>query len=276
MIAPAPGATVLAAKDLRAELGARVVLHSVALSLRAGELLVVLGANGAGKTTLLRALAGVLPVQGGAIDLFGRPLHRWSRREVARRLAVVPQDLTVEFPYRVREMVAMGRAPHLGPFAYESAEDWAVVEAALRELGLEGLAERVYPTLSAGERQRVALARARAQAAPVWLLDEPTAHMDLGHRLFTFEWLRARVRGSEPPSAALVVTHELSLAARFADRVVVLCDGSVAADGTPSEALSRETLERIYQIEVQVTPGPESRPDIVAVRSRIDYTVSRR
>ena len=167
------------------------VLDRVGLELLPGRMLIVVGPNGSGKTTLARVLSGVLRPGSGHVELGGTPIASLARREVARRLGVVPQDTWVPFPYTVQEMVAMGRAPALGAFGREGDRDREIVANALAELELRDLARREYPTLSGGEKQRVLLARARAQDTDTLLLDEPTAHMDLGHRLHCFEWLRA-------------------------------------------------------------------------------------
>jgi iron complex transport system ATP-binding protein len=263
----------LHASGLGCVLAGRAVLHDVSFELRCGLLLGVIGPNGAGKTTLARLLCGVAQPSAGSVVLRGRPLAGLARREIARELAVVPQELALEFPFRVREMVAMGRAPHLGALAREGPVDRAAVERALAELGLEPLAERTFATLSGGEKQRVLLARARAQQADVLLLDEPTAHMDLGHRLYAFEWLKRWLAEAPARRAALVVTHELELAGRFADRLLLLHDGRVAAEGAPHDVLDPERIGRIYQVQAERSLA--AGPGIVAVRSRIDYTARR-
>ena len=250
----------------------RAVLDTVDLSLLPGQLAVVVGPNGSGKTTLIRVLCGVLRPASGRVLLGSAELGSFSRREIAQRIAVVPQELIVPFPYRVREMVAMGRAPHVGPLGVESARDRETVERAIESLGLWELAERVYSTLSGGERQRVLLARALAQETPLLLLDEPTAHMDLGHGLHTFEWLRRWIEERPDTRAVLLVTHDLSLAARFADRVVLMNAGRVVAEGTPGEVLTPEHIAGVYDVESEVRRDAGGRLVIVAVRSRIRYT----
>jgi iron complex transport system ATP-binding protein len=247
------------------------VLHGVGLRVRYGELVSVLGPNGAGKTTLARIVSGVLRPSRGDVELTGRPIASLSRREIARHLAVVPQEGSVPFPYEVREMVSMGRAPRLGPLGHLGEGDRAAVQRALDQLGLSDMAERRYPTLSGGEKQRVLLARALAQEAPALLLDEPTAHMDLGHRLFAFEQVRGWVDEAPAERAALVVSHDLSVAARFADRVLVLHRGQVAAEGPPAQALTAELIARVYGAEARVETDANGRPVIVALRSRIRY-----
>jgi iron complex transport system ATP-binding protein len=247
------------------------VLCDVGLSLGPGEVVSVLGPNGAGKTTLARVLSGVLRPERGSVALGAAPVASLSRREIALRMAVVPQEGRVPFPYEVREMVSMGRAPRLGPLGRLGDEDRAAVQRALTRLGLVELAARRYPTLSGGEKQRVLLARALAQGAPTLLLDEPTAHMDLGHRLFAFEQIRSWVDAAPAERAALIVSHDLSLAARFADRVLVLDRGRVAAEGAPAEALTAELIERVYGAEARVEIDETGRPIVVALRSRIRY-----
>ena len=263
--------TLLAASGVSHAFAGTPVLTSVDLALRPGQLLLVVGPNGSGKTTLVRILAGVLAARSGEIELAERPLSTYSRREVARRLAVVPQEMLVPFPYRVREMVAMGRAPFLGALGREGPRDREVVEGALASLGLTPLAERIFPTLSGGEKQRVVLARALAQESPLLLLDEPTAHMDLGHRVHTFEWLRAWIAAKPLERGVLLVTHDLLLAVRFADAVVLLDRGRVVAQGEPFEVLTPERIGAVYGVDTTVTEDEEGRPLVVAVRSRIRY-----
>ncbi len=248
------------------------VLEGVDVELRVGELLVVLGPNGAGKTTLVRVLSGLLRPQSGAVRLGGQRIVELGRREIARRLAVVPQELGVPFPYQVRELVAMGRAPQLGPLGREGPRDRDAIDGALAALGMREFARRTYDTLSGGEKQRVVLARALAQEAPLLLLDEPIAHMDLGHRVHTFEWLRDWVARAPQERAALVVTHDLILAQHFADRVVLLHRGRVAASGSVADVLTLERIGEVYAVEASLSHDAAGRPVIVAARSRIRYT----
>lgn len=257
---------LLAASGVRHAFGRARVLDGVDLELPRGRLLVVVGPNGAGKTTLLRVLAGTLRADEGAVRLGGVPLAALSRREVARRLAVVPQESLVPFPFRVREMVALGRAPFLGPLGREGASDVALTELALGELALEPLAERAYPTLSGGEKQRVLLARALVQDVPTWLLDEPTAHMDLGHRLHCWEWLRGWLSAS-PERGCLLVTHDLVFAARFADELVLLDRGRVAARGAPRDVLTPARIAEVYGVEARVGVDEDGRLSLSPVRS---------
>lgn len=264
--------TLLSATGIGHAFGGRAALTDVDVALSAGELGAVVGPNGAGKTTLLRVLAGVLVPDSGAVQMGGRALGSLSRREVAQRLAVAAQEEPAPFPYSVAEVVAMGRAPFLGPFGRESESDRERVREALERTGMQGFAGRRYPTLSSGERQRVVLARAFAQTPRVMLLDEPTAHMDLGHRVKTFEDLRAWIAAAPAERAVLVVTHDLVLAARHADRMLLLDAGREVASGAPRDVLQPETVGRVYGVDVEVSEDAAGRPVIVAHGSRIDYT----
>jgi len=254
------------ARGLAHAYGTVPVLRGVDVALAPGKLVVVVGPNGAGKTTLVRVLSGVLRSDSGEVALAGAPLARRTRRDVARRLAVVPQESSVPFPFSVREMVALGRAPFLGAFGRESKDDVDRVDAALAALDLVGLAQRAYPTLSGGEKRRVLLARALAQGVDAWLLDEPTASMDLGHALFCFEWLAAWLRDS-PSRGILLVTHELSLGARFADELILLVGGAVLARGAPADVLTPERIAEVYGVEARVERDASGRLLVSPLRS---------
>ncbi len=259
-------ARLLCATDVAHAFGPNRVLDGVSLELLGGRLSILVGPNGSGKTTLVRILAGVLKPVAGSVELAGRDIAALPRRAVARALAVVPQETAVPFPYRARELVAMGRAPHLGPLGRESARDRELVAASLAQLGLEHLADRAFPTLSGGEKQRVLLARAIAQETNTLLLDEPTAHMDLGHRMQTFEWLRRWVREDASRGAALV-THDLVFAARYADELILLDQGRVVARGQPAEVLTPAVIAEVYGVEAEVERDGQGRLAITPLRA---------
>jgi len=235
--------TELVARGLVAGYGPRRVLGGIDLELAPGTLIAVVGPNGAGKSTLLRALAGLLRPTSGSVRLDGRDVATIPRRELAGRIAVVPQSFDTLFPFTVREIVSLGRSARLSLFSRPTSVDAQAVERALDELDLGGLADRRMDSLSGGERQRAVLAMALAQEADVLLLDEPTVHLDPGHQRSTVLLVRdlARARGL----VLVTVLHDLNLAA-LADRIVALVDGIVGADGHPDEVLAAGPVERIF------------------------------
>ncbi len=237
----------------------REAVSGVGFRVHPGELFGILGPNGSGKSTLLRLLLGILPSRSGAVRVLGRPLASWSRRELARRVGVVPQHEEVAFPLSVRELVAMGRYPHLGPWRSETSEDREAIRRALGRCDLEDVAGRPLSTLSGGELQLARLARALAQVPELLVLDEPTASLDLRHGMEIFGLLRD-LAGPDGTTVVLV-THDLNAASRFADRLLLLERGRPAACGTPREVLVRETVERVYGWPVRVTRHPGPGPD---------------
>ena len=240
----------LAAEALEVDYDGVPALKGVSLSVRAGELLALVGPNGSGKTTLLKALAGVRRPKRGVVYLDCRELAALPPREVARRVAALEQAPTVGFDFTVRELVEWGRHPHrprLGPW---TARDERAVQDALQRLGLEGLESRPISGLSGGERRRVFLAMALAQEPEVLLLDEPTAHLDLKHQLEVFERVRRLVE--ENGLAVVAALHDLNWALRYADRVAVLERGRLVACGPPLDVLQPELVRRVWGVRVQI------------------------
>ncbi|MBK8099156.1 MAG: ABC transporter ATP-binding protein [Planctomycetes bacterium] len=229
--------------------GERELLLGVDLRLHAGELVLLVGRNGSGKSTLLRLLLGVEPCDRGSVELDGRPIGAWPARERAQRLAFVPQDPDCPFEFTGRELVAMGRHPLRGSRTLTD-EDRAAVDQALTAVDAGEFADRAVTTLSGGERRRIALARALATGAPLQLLDEPTANLDLEHALALAQLLQARSRAG---LGVLIATHELNLLAPFADRVVALHAGQVLADGPPETVLSATNVATLFGVDA-VTP----------------------
>ena len=236
---------MLAARGVTVRLGGATIVEQASLSLRRGELVALVGPNGAGKTTLMRALAGLVPAE-GAIMFGGRPLADLKPRERARQVAYLPQGHIFHWPMPVAAIVMLGRAPHADPFSSVSPQDRAAVAHALATTETEQFAQRPVTTLSGGEKARVALARALATQAPVLLADEPTASLDPRHQLVVMELLRDAAHGGD---AILAILHDLALAARFADRVLVMDRGRIVADDAPAGALSAERLAAVFGIE---------------------------
>ncbi|MGW4463903.1 ABC transporter ATP-binding protein [Micromonospora sp. NBC_01796] len=259
---PQPAAVEVA--DLRVTLDGARILHGVDLTVAAGEWVTVIGPNGAGKSTLLRAVGGLLPAT-GSITLFGTPSARLRRRDRARIVATVAQSPVVPPGIAVSDYVLLGRTPYIPPLGRESAADLAAVTDVLHRLDLVGFADRPLVTLSGGERQRVFLARALTQGAPLLLLDEPTSALDIGHQQDVLE-LVDRLRG-EVGLTVLATMHDLSVAGEYADRLVLLDAGRVAAAGPPGEVLTEDLLAAHYRARVRVIPG-EHGPIVVPVRSR--------
>jgi iron complex transport system ATP-binding protein len=229
---------------------ARPVLSGVTLEVLAGAAVGVLGPNGSGKTTLLRLLAGTRRPTSGQVLLEGRPLGGYTRRALARRIAVVPQETQLAFDYTVLEMVLMGRHPHLGMFEVEGPADLVVARDALAAVGAAGLEDRDFATLSGGEKQRVVIAAALAQATEALLLDEPTSSLDLGAQL-EIAYLLADL--NQRRGVTLVVsTHDLALAVSTCRELVLLRAGRIVAAGPTAEVLTREHLRALYDVDADV------------------------
>lgn len=230
---------------------ARRVLDGVTLEVSRGSVVGLLGPNGSGKTTLLRVLAGVLPPAGGLVRIEGRALADLTRRDLAQRIAVVPQETHSTFDFSVLEMVLMGRYPHLGPFELEGLDDLDIARRAMAETGTLPLEARPFATLSGGEKQRVVIASALAQASDVLLLDEPTAALDLQYQL---EILAVLKRLSAERGTTLVVsTHDLNLAAALCETVVMLKQGRVLAQGATRDTLTATNIRALYDVEADVS-----------------------
>ncbi|MGH7513147.1 MAG: ABC transporter ATP-binding protein [Gemmatimonadales bacterium] len=241
----------------------RLALAGVSVRVGDGELVAVAGPNGSGKTTLVRAVTGLVPLAAGSVRIQGRPLAQWRRAELARVLGVVPQREGIVFPLRVDETVMLGRYARLGPLGAPRTEDRAAVASALERCDALALQARTTDTLSGGEWQRVRLARALAQEPSALLLDEPTASLDVRHEMEILELIRGLV---DHGLSGLVITHQLNLAARFADRIVLLNEGRVVAEGPPREVLRKDTLAGVFQWPVAVTPWRDGSPQVVPLR----------
>jgi iron complex transport system ATP-binding protein len=244
------------AEGLTVELGRREVLRGVDAVFAPGRFTGIVGPNGAGKSTLVRAVLGILPATRGRVTFGGRDLRTIRRREIARTAAFVPQDTHMEFAFPVQEVVAMGRYPHLDPLAREGPADREAVRWAMERLELVGIASRAVTALSGGERQRVFIARALATSAGALLLDEPISNLDIGHRLDILGFLRELAASGK---TVVAVLHDLDLALRFCDPVLVLYDGRAAGWGSPEEILERAVLEPVFGVAIERAPGTTGR-----------------
>lgn len=255
-----PVQNALRFEQVSAAAGGHTLLTGIDFTVSPGEVVGLIGRNGVGKTTLMRIASAAIRPAAGRVTLTGEDVAKLSRRVLARQLALVPQDLHVPFPFRVGELVLMGRAPHHSLIGLESDHDAELALAALGRLGIQHLADREITTLSGGERQLVLFARALVQDPAVLLLDEPTAFLDLKHRVDVLREVRAFARSGR---SALVVSHDLTLAARTCDRVVLLGEGGIVAHGPPAEVLTTEPLRRAFEIEAQSFIAPDG--DVVVV-----------
>ena len=256
---------MLEARDLTVSYDHRIAVASVTLTLRAGEITAIIGPNGAGKSTLLRTLNGQIRQSSGDVLLDGQPLDRLNRRSISRRIAVVAQEAELRFPVTVLEFVLGGRfawSTNSG-WGWETEHDLEVGHAVLRETELTELSGRLMNELSGGERQRALMARALATEAPVLLLDEPTANLDLSHQATLLALVRNRC--DQHRASALVVTHDINLAAQFADTILLMKDGKSVHSGKPGEVLTPEILRDVFEVRVlvdahPVTGGPRVTP----------------
>ncbi len=243
----------ISAHGLTYDVDAKRLLDGVGLHAHPGELVGVVGPNGAGKTTLLRALSGILRCREGVVRLDGTDVDRLSSRQVAAAVALVPQIAPYTHGFNVVELVLMGRYPHLGPFRIEGREDNRIARDAMRLTETEQFADRTLDTLSGGERQRVFIARALTQQPRVLLLDEPTTNLDVLHQLKVLDVVRRLV---DDGLAAVAAIHDLNMAARYCDRLVLLSGGRVLAEGPPERVLSPETMETAFGVRAAVYRDP--------------------
>ena len=240
-------------QDITCRIEAERLLDGVSLHAGRGQMVGLIGPNGAGKTTLLRAIAGILRSQEGAVRLEGADIGSLSSKEVAARLALVPQSPPYTHGFTAVELVLMGRYPHLGRFQIEGREDSRIAKEAMRQTETERFADRTLDTLSGGERQRLFIARALTQEPRILLLDEPTANLDALHQLKVLDLVRRLV---EDGVTAIAAIHDLNMAARYCDRLVLLSRGRVLAEGPPDEVLSPESMESAFGVRAAMYRDP--------------------
>lgn len=261
-----PRATVLRTRDLGHQFQPTWwCLSGVNIDFRLGELVGLVGPNGAGKTTLMRALIGHLQPSAGEVTLDGRALHRFSRLELARRIGYLPQDVRSSFSFTCQEVVAQGRYPHLGPLGVLGRADREIVWRAMEWTNTQAFARRPIEDLSGGERQRVLLASVLAQGSPFMLLDEPTAALDLHHQVDVFERISQLAHEGY---GVIMITHDLNLAAQYCDRLVVLHEGRVVAEGGPETVMTEPVLKKVYETELIVERNPVTGSPMVVLLGR--------
>lgn len=249
------------------------VLSDVSIALKTGEMCGLIGPNGSGKSTVLRCLSGALRLRAGAVTLDGVPLSKLSPRDIALKIAFVPQTEPSQFDFTVRDLVLMGRHAHIARWSGETAADYQIVARALADTDLLHLADRVVTRLSGGEHRRVLIARALAQQAPLMLLDEPTAHLDVTHQVELLSLVRRHVR--ESGGGVVVALHDLNQAAEFCDRLVLIFQGAVAADGPPAEVLTEQNIRTAYGACAQIGRNPATgRPQILQIQSVRERSIS--
>jgi len=243
-----------------------LVLHNIDLSIKGGEMVGLLGPNGSGKTTLIKLVSGVLKPTQGEIRLDGSSLSRLSRKSVARSVAVVPQQFHIPFAFTVNEVVMLGRIPFLKPFAEETEVDRQFVASALDLVGISILRERRFDELSGGERQKVILAMALAQQPKLLLLDEPIVHLDIAHQVEILELVKRL--NAEQGLTVIAAMHDLNLASLYFERLILLNEGRVVVDGTPSEVLTRDRIREVFSASVTVEPHPATGVPHIVVMPR--------
>jgi len=243
-------AKAVSVRHLGFSYGGSAVLDDVSFEVERGEFFGIVGPNGSGKTTLLKLLTGVARAERGEILLFDRDIRHMRHREIARVVAVVPQETTLTFPFSVRQIVLMGRAPYLGAFAFESERDFEIAQAAMAQTDTCHLSARLFTALSGGEKQRVIIARALAQQPQIMLLDEPTTFLDIRHEFEIYDLLRALNR--RDGLTVIAICHNLNLASQYCSKIMMLNGGKVFTVGAPAEVLTEANIKEVYRAEVCV------------------------
>ena len=245
--------------------GEKLVLRDVSFQITKGEYVALIGSNGTGKSTLIKCVSGLLPLEGGEMQICGKDMRRLKARERARMVAVVPQSYYVDYGFTVEDIVMMGRNPYIDLRHRESKKDREIAERAMELTKTTQFRDRLYNELSGGERQRVILARAITQQPQIILLDEPTSALDLHHQIEVMELIRDL--NEKEQITVMAVLHDINLASRFCSRIVILKDGKVKADGTPQEVINRDEMEALYDMKLFVKNNPLlGKPEIIPIR----------
>ncbi|HOW57245.1 MAG TPA: heme ABC transporter ATP-binding protein [Smithellaceae bacterium] len=248
--------SVVSAENIDFRYARQPVIDGVSFSIEQAQRVAIIGPNGSGKTTLLKIINGTLVPDAGRMFVAGRETGLWKRREIARKVAIVPQETDVTFPFYAEEIVMMGRFPHLKKYHFEDKNDYRIVHEAMEKTNTLAFASRRFDELSAGERQRVLIARALAQEPQVLLLDESTAFLDLKHQVHFLNLLRQL--NETQKLTVIFVTHDINLAAQYADQIIMLESGKIYAIGNSAEVITADNIKKVYEVEVLVDCNPQS------------------
>lgn len=245
---------VIEARDVKFKYKSNWVLNDIAFQTLEGEFLGIIGPNGSGKTTLIKIIDGLLAPDEGVVSFRGKNIRHFRRNDIAKVIAMVPQDIPLGFPFTVQEVVMMGRSPHLGRLRFEGASDFEIVRTAMETTDILPFASRSINELSGGERQRVLIARALAQQPQVILLDESTAFLDIKHQVAFFDLMKTLNKNEK--LTVIAVTHDMNLASLYCDRIMLLDGGRVHTIGTPDEVLTQSHIREVYDTDVLVDLNP--------------------
>ena len=254
-------------RDLGFCWGKKTVLDEISFTIISGQIVAILGKNGAGKTTLIKCLNRVQAPQNGKVEICSKDISRQSLIELSKSVSYVPQSVRASFPMDVFDVLLLGRRPHISWMT--SSEDLEAVSETLRKFGLEDLAFRRFDRLSGGERQRVIIAKAVVQNPRVYLLDEPTSDLDLQHQLLVMEAVTDIIRNSGGSKSAIFAIHDINIAARFSDRVILLHEGRILADGTPSEVITRSNIATVFGVDSEIAPSSSNSPMNIVIGERV-------
>jgi iron complex transport system ATP-binding protein len=254
-------------RDLGFCWGDKTVLDEISFTIMSGQIVAILGKNGAGKTTLIKCLNRVQTPQNGKVEICSKDISRQSLIELSKSVSYVPQSVRTSFPMDVFDVLLLGRRPHISWMT--SSEDLEAVSETLRKFGLEDLAFRRFDRLSGGERQRVVIAKAVVQNPRVYLLDEPTSDLDLQHQLLVMEAVTDIIRNSGGSKSAIFAIHDINIAARFSDRVILLHEGRILADGTPSEVITRSNIATVFGVDSEIAPSSSNSPMNIVIGERV-------
>lgn len=257
---------IISASNIFSGYGGRAVLHDISIEIYPGDFYGVIGPNGSGKSTLLKTLTGILGLFRGQVRFYGKDIAQFSPRDIARKIAAIPQELSILFPFTSREIVAMGRHPHIRRFGRERSVDLEVIERSMRDTDTSPFADRYMDELSGGERQRVIIARALCQQPEALFLDEPTSHLDINHQVEIFELLTDLNRKRN--LAVFVISHDLNICAEYCREILIIKDGRIYRRGVPREVLTEEIVREVYGAEVSVLTNPKSEAPVVTIVSR--------